>query len=355
MMLRAFGGIRMDDAEDEKAWITLGDLRVENLEYKNRNRNAFIAKIIELASASLTQNGCAKLLPLKIAPARFDDSRYYDLHITSDLRPTGNNGAFHFIVQRKTEEEETPEAAAALSEELALAASFYMKSCLKWAQEADEIWSHLTRTRTPAGFKLIEIATIVDASGDRKFSAEFDTLEIDLKISRARITGHSKEGVLEKFKQEIRVHNFRKRCLENLKNQGGDIFLDLSAKIYLKIANLSPKDIISLMGKHREIRAEFHTRPAKLEDANFYIIDGILYADFYTKGWGWRFISGNLYISCELPASFQASAGDKLPKDLISLGGEFEDEAIATAELWQRDLIKAKFKSKPVAVKLQIE
>ena len=342
----------MDEAEDEKAWITVGDVRVENLEYKNRNRNAYIATIIELASANLTKNGCTKLLPLKIAPARFDDSRYYDLHITSGFRPAGNNGAFHFIVQRKTEEEETAEAAAALSEELALAASFYMKSCLKWAQEADEIWSHLKTTRTPAGFKLIEIAIVVDASGDRKFSAEFDTLEIDLKISRARITGHSNEGLLEQFKQEIRVHNSRKRRLKNLRNQGGDIFLNLSAKMYLEITNLSPKEIISLMGQHREIWAEFHTRSAKLDDANFYIMDGILYADFYTKDFSWRFIEGNLYISFELPASFQASVGDKIAKDRISLGGEFKNEAIKTAEVWQRDVIKVKFKSKPVAVKL---
>lgn len=269
----------MNETNDERAWLVFGNARLQNLAYTDKPRKTYVADLISHASVKLQQNGCASLLPLKIAPARFDDSRYYHLHLTSDFRPAGKNGAFHFIEPRVNCSSGESEPANTRAEKLALAASAYLQSCRKWAKQADNIFADLTRKRMPRGFKLVEVAVCVNEDTEEKFSAELDTLEIDLQTSRARVGVYPGYGQSDRFEEEVELHRFRQKHLKRLKEAGGDIFLDLSAQHIFASTPLTPQDVLSAMTGYRQIEFAVDTGHDGYRSGTFFIYDGILFAD----------------------------------------------------------------------------
>jgi hypothetical protein len=323
----------MNEAEDEEAWIRFGNARLENLAYTDRDRTAYLASLIDHASVKLQQNGCASLLPLKIAPARFDESRLYDLHLTSDFRPAGKNGAFHFREPRVDAPFGKNLPAEARADELALAASAYLQSCHKWAKEADEVFARLTQQRLPRGFRLVEVAVCVDEAAKHTFSPEFDMLEIDFQTSRSRIDRYCKNTLPERFEDDVRLHRVYLKYLNRMKKAGADIFLDISAQCVFASTPLTPQDVLASMTGYRHIDFAVDTGHPDHDLGSFFVRHGILFAN-YSPNPQMSFDQGDLIIweTGHVPAlALQAVKGKPLKK-LIETGSLLDEATIETAE-----------------------
>ena len=323
----------MNEEDEEQAWIRFGNARLQNLAYTDRARKAYLDDLILHASVKLQQNGCASLLPLKIAPARYDESRLYDLHLTSDFRPAGQNGAFHFREPRADAPFGKKGPAEARPDELALAARAYLRSCRKWAKQADKMFARLTQQRLPRGFKLVEVAVCVDEKAKHTFSPEYDMLEFDLQISRSRIDRYCVNTLPERFEDDVRLHGYRLEHLKHLEQAGADIFLDISAQNVFASTPLTAQDVLSAMTGYRHIDFVVDTGHPDAGLGSFFVNYGILFANYCLYP-HIHFENGKLFIlgTGNVPAlALQAVKGKPL-KELIETGSPLDDAIIEAAE-----------------------
>ncbi|RIV85192.1 hypothetical protein [Aurantiacibacter zhengii] len=320
----------MSEAQYGKYRIVHGDVRLEDPTYGQVERNAYVAEVIELANFRLSEQGCDDLRPLQMVPARADDDYFHFLHIGSSNTAAGQNGAFHFGLQRR-DPKLPPEEVA---ERLAQAATTYLSRRDEIVIQANEVFSEISQYEWPEGFIIHEVAALMDCSEKPRFSAELSMLEFDLVESRTRRTGHNVRSLLQNLERAAEMHERRLAALAEKLEAGCDLFIEETAKHLLDYYDLTVEKVLEVLNGTHWMDIYDERDDAKYTVATVHLQDGTLMADMRDGSSSWE-LRGDTFVladSVSLPETVRHGLCGQPLSRLLRTGNMLEHLTIESLD-----------------------
>ncbi|PIW55403.1 MAG: hypothetical protein COW16_06165 [Sphingomonadales bacterium CG12_big_fil_rev_8_21_14_0_65_65_10] len=327
-------GIKMSEPDYGKYSIVHGEVRLEDPTHGQHERDAYVAKVIDLANGKLIGTGCDELWPLKIIPARADDDYFHFLHIGSMMLEGGGDGAFHFELQRSN-----PQPAEEVVARLVKAARFYLERRDEVLCAAADVYEELSQYEWPAEFEIIEVAALMDDVGEPRFSAELSMLDFNLVSSRSRRIGRDTRDLLKSLERAAAMHEQRLAALVKIRDAGCDLFVEETAQHLLEHYNLSVERVLEVLQGTHWMDIFDERDDAIYSAATLHIQDGTLVADMRNDKSTWE-LRGNTFVlgkAVPLPETTRiALIGQPLSKllrtgnmlenlEIVSLGSEVHE------------------------------
>ena len=320
----------MPEAQYGKYRIVHGEVRLEDPTYGQAERNAYIAEVIELANSKLSEQGCDELRPLRVVPARADDDYFHFLHIGSSMTMAGQNGAFHFGLQRR-DPKLPPEEVA---ERLAQAAESYLAHRDEIAMQANEVFNEISQYEWPQGFVIHEVAALMDSAGKPRFSAELSMLEFDLVESSTRRTGHNVRHLLQNLERAAEMHERRLTALAERLEAGCDLFIEKTAQHLLDYYDLTVEKVLEVLNGTHWMDIYDERDDAKYTVATVHLQDGTLMADMRDSSCSWE-LRGNTFVlgkAVSLPETVRLGLCGQPLSRLLRTGNMLEHLAIESLD-----------------------
>lgn len=252
--------------------IAAGRVMLEDPSFEREERERFLSEVIEIATRELGRAGHDEILPVSIAPARFDDDHYYFLHLTGGTE-TEQDGAFHFPVRCRDDKKP-----AKIAERMARSAGKYLAERDELVAKAVAARAELEAWFDDSLLELAQVAVLVD--GDSvDISAEFTMLEFDLAYSTSRRTGSTVRQVVSRLERAESMHNERVEALSQRLDDDCDVYVDRSARILMDHCELEVEKVLDTLGGVHWIDIEFPDDETTFSIASLHIQDGVLMAD----------------------------------------------------------------------------